>query len=77
MTSKEKAKEIWDKFELPPLDMTCSDSLHHSEILVNTLLDFIGEEFDDEQFHRSTLIDYYQEVLEDLKNIYRFKRYEK
>jgi hypothetical protein len=74
MRSKEKAISIWNQFELQPLDMTCADSLEHSEIVVKNIIDFIDKEMDG--LERAIYIDFYNEVLEDLKDIYRFKRYD-
>lgn len=74
MTTKEKAISIWNQFELSNLDMTYQESLDHSEIVVKNIIDFIGEEVSDDNFERTILIDYYNEVLNDLRNIYKFKK---
>lgn len=78
MTAVEKAKEIWNKFENPPLDLTDKETFLHANILVsgilNALLDVKDVVKDDDS--KNVVIEnweYYLEVQTQLTNIYKFK----
>lgn len=76
MTTKEQAKKIWDTFELPPNDFTCADSLEHSKIVIDKIAEFIEDiKLDLKEDVYEHLVDYWIDVKDEVKNIYKFRRY--